>query len=151
MRRIGELGLEDLFAGSRMLQGMLLAESYVTGRPPIASLRKRMGIEALYRRPNASKPAAGHGTFPICHASCRRRGGLCILRLPSTGSAAKQTFFQSIPSTRARSWAWFRRTRDNDTGSLQNCVVSIVLAKRNTPLPSRQTNFTQPALLDLNT
>jgi len=25
---------------------------------------KRMGIQALYRRPNASKPAAGHTIYP---------------------------------------------------------------------------------------
>jgi putative transposase len=64
MRRIDELHLEYPFAGSRMLQGLLLAEDHVTGRLHVATLMKRMGIEALYRRPNTSKPAPGHKIFP---------------------------------------------------------------------------------------
>jgi putative transposase len=63
MRRIDELHLEYPFAGSRMLQGLLLAEGHVTGRLHVATLMKRMGIEALYRRPNTSKPAPGHKIF----------------------------------------------------------------------------------------
>lgn len=64
MRRIDELHLEYPFAGSRMLQGLLLAEGHVIGRLHVATLMKRMGIEALYRRPNTSKPAPGHKIFP---------------------------------------------------------------------------------------
>jgi len=64
MRRIDELHLEYPFAGSRMLQGLLQAEGHVTGRLHVATLMKRMGIEALYRRPNTSKPAPGHRIFP---------------------------------------------------------------------------------------
>ena len=30
----------------------------------VATLMKRMGIEALYRRPNTSKPAPGHKIYP---------------------------------------------------------------------------------------
>jgi len=40
---------------------------YYEPRPvPVADLAimRRMGIEALYRRPNASKPAAGHKIYP---------------------------------------------------------------------------------------
>jgi len=64
MRRIDGLHLEVPFAGSRMLQGLLLAEGHVTGRLHVATLMKRIGIEALYRRPNTSKPAPGHKIFP---------------------------------------------------------------------------------------
>jgi putative transposase len=64
MRRLDELHLEYPFAGSRMLQGLLLAEGHVTGRLHVATLMRRMGIEALYRRPNTSKPAPGHKIFP---------------------------------------------------------------------------------------
>jgi putative transposase len=46
-----------------MLQGLLLAEGYATGRLHVATLMKRMGIEALYRRPNTSKPTPGHKIF----------------------------------------------------------------------------------------
>jgi len=64
MRRIDELHLEYPFAGSRMLQGLLLAEGYATRRLHVATLMRRMGIEALYRRPNTSKPAPGNKIFP---------------------------------------------------------------------------------------
>ena len=55
MRRIDELHLELPFAGSRMLRDLLNAEGVVIGRRHVATLMKRMGIEALYRKPNTSK------------------------------------------------------------------------------------------------
>ena len=64
MRRIDELHLEYPFAGSRMLKGLLQAEGHEVGRLHVATLMKRMGIEALYRRPNTSKPAPGHKIYP---------------------------------------------------------------------------------------
>ena len=64
MRRIDELHLEYPFAGSRMPRGLLRQEGQDVGRLHVATLMKRMGIEALYRRPNTSKPAPGHKVFP---------------------------------------------------------------------------------------
>jgi putative transposase len=64
MRRIDELHLDYPFAGSRMLQGLLLAEGHKTGRRHVRTLMKRMGIEAIYCRPNTSKPEPGHKIFP---------------------------------------------------------------------------------------
>jgi putative transposase len=64
MRRIDELHLDYPFAGSRMLAGLLSAEGHKAGRLHVATLMKRMGIEAIYRRPNTSKPAPGHKIFP---------------------------------------------------------------------------------------
>ncbi|HHL7541872.1 TPA: IS3 family transposase, partial [Klebsiella pneumoniae] len=60
MRRIDELHLDYPFAGSRMLQGLLRGEGLETGRRHVATLMKKMGIKAIYRRPNTSKPAPGH-------------------------------------------------------------------------------------------
>src|SRR3954454_5326650 len=64
MRRIDELHLDYPFAGSRMLQGLLRAEGHWVGRRHLATLMNKMGIEALYRRPNTSKPAPGHRIYP---------------------------------------------------------------------------------------
>ena len=64
MRRIDELHLDYPFAGSRMLQGLLAAEGCTAGRLHVSTLMKRMGIEAIYRRPNTSKPEPGHKIFP---------------------------------------------------------------------------------------
>jgi hypothetical protein len=57
MRRIDELHLNFPFAGSRMLRDFLRNEGGEIGRGHVATLMRRMGIEALYRRPNTSKPA----------------------------------------------------------------------------------------------
>jgi len=64
MRRIDELHLDYPFAGSRMLQALLLGEGYQVGRLRVRNLMKRMVIEAIYRRPNTSKPAPGHKIYP---------------------------------------------------------------------------------------
>mgnify|MGYP001011481925 CR=1 FL=1 len=64
MRRVDELHLDYPFAGSRMLQGLLRGEGHKVGRLKVRNLMKRMGIEAIYRRPNTSKPAPGHKIYP---------------------------------------------------------------------------------------
>jgi putative transposase len=64
MRRIDELHLEHPFAGSRMLRDMLRAEGREIGRRHVATLMRKMGVEAIYRRPNLSKPGPGHKIYP---------------------------------------------------------------------------------------
>jgi putative transposase len=64
MRRMDELHLAFPFAGSRMLRDLLMAEGFRVGRLHVATLMKRMGLEAIYRKPNTSKPAPGHKIYP---------------------------------------------------------------------------------------
>ena len=64
MRRLDELHLEFPFAGSRMLRDLLNREEVEIGRRHVTTLMKRMRIEALYRKPNTSKPAPGHKIYP---------------------------------------------------------------------------------------
>mgnify|MGYP001059417741 CR=1 FL=1 len=64
VHRIDALHLEHPFAGSRMLRDMLRVEGFAVGRDKVVTLMCHMGIEALYRRPNTSKPAPGHMVFP---------------------------------------------------------------------------------------
>jgi putative transposase len=64
MRRLDELHLNYPFAGSRMLRGLLWQQGLEVGRRHIKTLMKRMGIEAIYRKPNTSKPALGHKIYP---------------------------------------------------------------------------------------
>jgi putative transposase len=64
MRRIDELHLDYPFAGSRMLRSMLANEAIAIGRTHVRTLMRRMGIQALYRRPRTSKPAPGHKIYP---------------------------------------------------------------------------------------
>jgi len=64
MRRMDELHLEHPFAGSRMLRDMLRREGRTIGRKHVITLMKKMGIEALYRKPNASRRHAAHPIYP---------------------------------------------------------------------------------------
>ena len=64
MRRIDELHLEFPFAGARMLRDLLRPEGILAGRKRIARLMAKMGIEALYRKPNTSKKGPGHKIHP---------------------------------------------------------------------------------------
>lgn len=64
MRRIDELHLDYPFAGSRMLRDLLRGEGIEIGRDHVVSMMKHMGIEAIYRRPNTSKPIPGHKIYP---------------------------------------------------------------------------------------
>ena len=64
MRRIDKLHLEYPFAGSRMLRDLLRGEGVEIGRDLVTTLMRRMGIEAIYRKPNTSKAALGHKIYP---------------------------------------------------------------------------------------
>jgi putative transposase len=64
MRRIDELHLEHPFAGSRMLRDLLRQEGTPVGRKHVATLMRKMGIEALYRRPNTSRRHPEHPIYP---------------------------------------------------------------------------------------
>jgi putative transposase len=64
MRRIDELHLDYPFAGSRMLRDLLCGEGLLVGRRHVRTLMHRMGIEALYRKPNTSKKHPSHKVYP---------------------------------------------------------------------------------------
>ena len=64
MRQLDRLHLEYPFAGSRMLRGLLALQGCKVGRRHVKTLMRRMGIEALYRRPRTTKPEPGHKIHP---------------------------------------------------------------------------------------
>src|SRR5271165_6484171 len=64
MRRIDALHMDYPFAGSRMLRDLLRGEGVPIGRELVATMMRRMGIEAIYRKPNTSKAALGHKIYP---------------------------------------------------------------------------------------
>lgn len=64
MRRLDELHLLHPFAGSRMLRDLLRLQGVPIGRKRVATLMRRMGIEALYRHPRTTRPHPGHPVFP---------------------------------------------------------------------------------------
>jgi len=64
MRRLDELHLEWPFYGARKLADRLRREGHVVGRRHVTTLMRRMGIEAIYRRPRTSIPARGATIHP---------------------------------------------------------------------------------------
>src|SRR6195952_2916705 len=64
MRRLDELHLEFPFAGARMLVRLLKREGVQVGRKHVGTLMKRVGIEALYCKPNTSRRHVKHKIWP---------------------------------------------------------------------------------------
>ena len=64
MRRMDELHMNYPFAGSRMLRDMLRLEGFTVGRAHVATLMEKMGIAAIYRKRNTSKPHPDHPIYP---------------------------------------------------------------------------------------
>ena len=64
MRRIDELHLEHPFMGARMLRDQLRRLGLKVGRRHIATLMRRMGIEALAPQPGTSTREPGHKIHP---------------------------------------------------------------------------------------
>jgi putative transposase len=64
MKRIDRLHLEMPYAGSRMLRDLLAQDGIKVGRKHVATLMKRMGIEALYRKPKTTKKHPQHRVYP---------------------------------------------------------------------------------------
>jgi putative transposase len=64
MRRLDELHLLHPFAGARMLRDLLRQEGQAIGRRHVATLMRRMGLEALYRKPRLSHRHPAHQVYP---------------------------------------------------------------------------------------
>ena len=74
MRRIDELHLRWPFYGARRLARELAKQGFQVGRLHVATLMRRMGIEARYRKPRTSIPAREGTIYPYL------LGGLTIER-----------------------------------------------------------------------
>jgi putative transposase len=66
MRRIDELHLKWPFLGSRRIRALLNVEGFAVGRKHVATLMRKMGIAAIYRKPKTSTPGTGseHRVYP---------------------------------------------------------------------------------------
>ena len=64
MKLIDRFHLEMPFAGSRMLRDLLALADIKVGRKHVATLMKRMGIEALYRKPRTTRKHPHHPVYP---------------------------------------------------------------------------------------
>ena len=64
MRIIDKVHLKYPFYGSRNIRDELQDRGYKVGRGHVSTLMKKMGIEALYRKPRLSMPHPGHKVYP---------------------------------------------------------------------------------------
>jgi len=64
MKLIDKIHLKYPFYGSRSIRDELREQGYKVGRGHVSTLMKKMGIEALYRKPRLSKPHPGHKVYP---------------------------------------------------------------------------------------
>ncbi|MBI4218625.1 MAG: transposase [Chloroflexi bacterium] len=56
--------MEHPFAGGRMVRAVLRREGDCVGRRRVTTLMRRMGLEALYRKPSNSRRDPAHPVYP---------------------------------------------------------------------------------------
>jgi putative transposase len=64
MTRMDRLHMEWPFAGARMLRDLLRQEGLTVGRKHVATLMRRMGLEALYQKPKTTQRHPAHQVYP---------------------------------------------------------------------------------------
>ena len=64
MRLIDEIHLEKPYLGSRGIKSVLRMRGQKIGRIHVRTLMRKMGIEALYKKPRLSKPHPEHKIYP---------------------------------------------------------------------------------------
>ena len=64
MRLMDEMHLKYPFQGSRGIKNELWNKGYKVGRSHIRTLMKKMGIEAIYKKPRLSAPHPDHKIYP---------------------------------------------------------------------------------------
>lgn len=64
MRLIDEIHLELPHLGSRGMKNELRDKGHTVGRIHVRTLMRKMGIEAIYKKPRLSKPHPGHKVYP---------------------------------------------------------------------------------------
>jgi putative transposase len=64
MRAIDEIHLKRPFFGSRRIRDSLNDLGHAVGRDHVRTLMQKMGIEALYRKPNLSRANRAHKVYP---------------------------------------------------------------------------------------
>ena len=64
MREIDQIFISCPFYGKRRISAVLKSKGHEVGIDLARTLMKRMGIEAIYPKPNLSKPHPGHRIYP---------------------------------------------------------------------------------------
>jgi putative transposase len=130
MWRLDRLHLEFPFAGSRMLRGLLAAEGCKIGRRHVKTLMRRMGIEALYRRPRTTKPEPGHKIYPylLRGIEITQPNQVSVMELPTSRWRAASSIWPSCSTGSAVRGAyrsrWRRRSASRRLRTLSPTMAS---------------------------
>ena len=155
MKQIDALHTEHPFAGSRMLRDLLAAEGSKIGRRHVKTLMRRMGIEALYRRPRTTKPQPGHKIFPylLRGVTVERANQVWAMDITYIPMARGFVYLAAVIdwcSRRVLSW------RVSITMEASFCIAALeeALAKHGKPdifNTDQGSQFTCPAFIDVLT
>ncbi len=74
MARIDQQYLKTPFYGSRRMTAWLRNHGHQVNRKRVRRLMQLIGLEAIYRRPNTSKPNPGHKVYPYLLRGWRSTG-----------------------------------------------------------------------------
>ena len=134
MRRIDELHLVHPFLGARKLARHLQREGFEVGRLHVTTLMRRMGIEALYRKPRTSIPARGASIYPylLDHLVIDRPNQVWASDLTYVPMAHGFMYLVAILDVASRKVLAFRTS---NTLTTDFCVEALIeaLAKYGTP------------------
>ncbi|MGH8399844.1 MAG: IS3 family transposase [Gammaproteobacteria bacterium] len=134
MRRLDELHLELPFAGARMLRDLLRQEGHAVGRKHVATLMKRMGIEALYRRPNTSRKHPQHAVYPylLRHLPIMRANQVWAMDITYIPMARGYVYLAAVVDWYSRRVLAFRVSISMD---VEFCVAAVedAIARYGTP------------------
>jgi len=64
LNAIDEIYTEDPVFGARRIQIELSKRGFIISRPTVAEYMKMLGLEAIYQKPNTSKPYPEHKVYP---------------------------------------------------------------------------------------
>jgi hypothetical protein len=118
MRQIDEQFLETPFFGVRQMTWHLRNDGHLVNEKRIRRLMRLMGLMPIYQKPNTSRPAKGHKTYPylLKGLSGRTRSGAQTSPTCQCG-AASSTWWPSWIGTLERFWPGASRTRWRPTSA----------------------------------
>lgn len=124
MRRIDELHLQYPFAGSRTLCCWLGREGFKAGRRHVRTLMRRMGVNALYRKPRTSIPAPEASVYPyllkgVCIEKSNHVWATDITYIPLAKGCAYLVAILDLATRRVLAW------RLSNTMSTEFCIGAL--------------------------
>ena len=126
-RRIDELHQEHPFAGTRMLRDLLKQEGIEVGRKHVATLMRRMEIEALVRRKSTSRRAPGHEIYPYLFRNMAIEQPHHVWALDITYIPMRRGFVYFVA---AMDWATPYELLPDRAVTLSNRVASCLVSSR---------------------